>query len=378
MPRPTAPVAADGKPAYRPFGTLRTALALLVLLSHAVEVSPIGQYAPEGLRYGPIAVFVFFALSGFVITEAALAFYRGRAGSFLANRIVRLYPPYAFALVVAIVLLLCSGGPFLDPAWRQWRNVIANFLAIFPSVPLTDRLLGVHQRVDIVSIIWAVRIEFAFYLVVAAALAWDRLARGRSRRIVNAQSVGWLVLALHVLTFYGTPGDGRLAFYLQFAPHFVVGVAAAMRENGAPRAMSWLAGAALLLATAQAVAYPDPSGLAAVHQWAADSRHLSPIILYLALMLVFWRLGVARGGSPRWLRLDRRFGEYSYPIYLLQIPALYFVQWTMMARHGSPHPLNLLLMVVPTVVLAWVVVTASERLLDPLRRRLRRHALPSS
>ena len=81
--------------AYRPFGTLRTALAGLVMLHH-FGIHLAGPDLAAALRQvdlGRLAVVVFFVLSGFVITEAAVTFYSGRPIAFASNRLLRICTP---------------------------------------------------------------------------------------------------------------------------------------------------------------------------------------------------------------------------------------------------------------------------------------------
>ena len=81
----------ENKPApsivYRPFGTMRLFLALLVMLQHYVQwcyPTSMQQFLMP-IEPGSVAVLVFFFLSGFVITEAAELIYQGRPGAFFAT-----------------------------------------------------------------------------------------------------------------------------------------------------------------------------------------------------------------------------------------------------------------------------------------------------
>jgi peptidoglycan/LPS O-acetylase OafA/YrhL len=77
------------------------------MLSHGSHLHPVIDMAlPRSLVYGPVAVFVFFMISGFVIGEAALKFYDGRPVQFFLNRLIRLYPPYLMALALTGLVML--------------------------------------------------------------------------------------------------------------------------------------------------------------------------------------------------------------------------------------------------------------------------------
>ena len=73
-------------PRYRAFGTFRLILAVMVVAQHVVWIAPPGL--SEILRRaatGNIAVLTFFALSGFIMAEAADQFYGGRPWAFSAT-----------------------------------------------------------------------------------------------------------------------------------------------------------------------------------------------------------------------------------------------------------------------------------------------------
>ena len=96
---------APAPPQYRPFGALRLGLALLVVAQHFQHLLPEDQRtAFHRLGLGAVAVAVFFAISGFVVAEANAVFYPGRPGAFLANRLLRVVPPYFAALALSVLV----------------------------------------------------------------------------------------------------------------------------------------------------------------------------------------------------------------------------------------------------------------------------------
>ena len=99
-------------PGYRPFGTLRFVLALLVVVSHSWDLTFAENNLLVDIGIGNVAVMGFFVLSGFIITEALATFYAGRPVAFLANRLTRIAPPYwaALAFSIGVHLLLFAHG----------------------------------------------------------------------------------------------------------------------------------------------------------------------------------------------------------------------------------------------------------------------------
>ncbi|MER8779076.1 hypothetical protein NKJ09_27610 [Mesorhizobium sp. M0189] len=82
-------------------------LAIFVVLQHFLAnlvPEPIAT-APLPCEFGNIAVLVFFALSGFVISEAADRIYAGRPVAFMANRLLRILPHFALATILQSLLL---------------------------------------------------------------------------------------------------------------------------------------------------------------------------------------------------------------------------------------------------------------------------------
>src|SRR5947209_2601884 len=96
---------AEGAYQYRYFGGLRLVLAALVMLQHfAADLAPVPlARAVAPYAVGSMAVLAFFALSGFVITEAVDRVYRDRPGAFLANRLLRIGPHFVLAVALSIL-----------------------------------------------------------------------------------------------------------------------------------------------------------------------------------------------------------------------------------------------------------------------------------
>ena len=92
--------------AYRHFGSFRLLLASLVMFHHYSQ-----DLAPEPFprrsipfQLGSIAVLAFFALSGFVITEAVDRVYSGKPIAFISNRVLRIVPHFVLAVAVSVLL----------------------------------------------------------------------------------------------------------------------------------------------------------------------------------------------------------------------------------------------------------------------------------
>jgi len=287
---------------YRPLGAFRFGLALLVVLQHFQHLLPAGDRAVlSHMGFGALAVCVFFAVSGFVVAEANAVFYAWRPAAFLANRALRLVPPYLAALALSA---LAQGV-----LWHTGRLVLWDYaLSMSPWAPATllSGVVGLvpgfsprwfGQDFEFIPFVWTLRMEIAFYLAAACtmAVAW----RVGARWPVGVALAAGLAASAAFLLLAGRPGA------LSTAPMFLVGVCVFLLQArpGAGRAI-------LLLATAALAA-------AGFVSW---RQHGAPVLAWQvpalgALMAVFaWLVTRRATGRPR--AIDRRLGDLSYPLYL--------------------------------------------------------------
>lgn len=302
--REAASTGAAARPAsYRAFGAFRLFLALLVVVSHSRDLGSPGAISalkPWGL--GNIAVLGFFMLSGFIIAEALERFYAGRTGPFLANRFLRLFPPYlaALALSVAIHLALVGRGPVLTFDYDTLPanlfgpgNLASNLLLVFVWYGLDS--LHIAPVYPFVRYVWAVSVEWLFYVLFAVAFA-PALERVRRPVIVFAAALaaGYLYRYTRVSWFYP----------LTFAPYFVAGVCLY-------HAVQWRDRAALVGAVvALALCYHHYYGYADRTREALMGGVLVVAIAPALAGLARLQLGAG------WRRIDRFLGDLSYPVYL--------------------------------------------------------------
>ena len=138
---------------------------------------------PLGMFFsGGEAVIIFFILSGFVLALPFLAGTPPRYGAFAIRRFFRIYPPYAFALLVAVVArILVAVVPVAG---------ISSWFAAFWAAPVTLKTIAgylamtgfpEHTTIDFVvwSLIHEMRISLIFPLLFAATCfgrPWLRLA----------------------------------------------------------------------------------------------------------------------------------------------------------------------------------------------------------
>jgi peptidoglycan/LPS O-acetylase OafA/YrhL len=294
-PRPSAPQ-------YRPLGAFRFGLALLVVLQHFQHLLPPDRRAVfSHMGFGAIAVCVFFAVSGFVVAEANAVFYVGRPGAFLANRALRLVPPYAAAMALSVAVH--------GVLWHAGRLVLWDYaLTSSPLAParLASVVLGLvpgfnphwlGQDFEFIPFVWTLRMEIAFYLAAAAALAAGLRVGGRWP--VGAAIAAGLAASAAFLLLAGRPGA------LSTAPMFLLGASLFLVHARPGWFRAALATIAALLAATGFVSWRQHG--APVLEW--------QLPLLAALLSLFAWLVTRRVAGPgkSW---DRRLGDLSYPLYL--------------------------------------------------------------
>ena len=131
----------------------------------------------SSLRYG---VEMFFMISGFVILGSLLR--HDTVGSFLQDRVVRIYTAWVPSLVaVTVVCLALNMKMFEDVGALEALGLFtANFLLLPPLIPV--------PMINQVS--WSLSYEWVFYLTAALGMSLYRFAPGRSW-----DKVLWMTLA---------------------------------------------------------------------------------------------------------------------------------------------------------------------------------------
>lgn len=110
---------------------------------------------PLGLpQYGVglIAIYLFFLVSGFVVTPIAM---RLGAAKFAVNRFFRVYPLLAFAVVVGSALLLLGLKPL------TWRDPGVSAMSVLGNLTLVTFSIKPYEA--IVGVTWTLAIEVMFY-----------------------------------------------------------------------------------------------------------------------------------------------------------------------------------------------------------------------
>lgn len=233
------------------FDQMRLAAAMLVVISHAFEISegtranePFLRFSRE-FTFGEIAVLVFFALSGYLLTHSLRR--DATLTRFAMRRARRILP----GLITCVSILVFVAGPALTSlpltdyfgAGGTWA-----FLANIAFVPELRALPGVFGAAPngpaVNAPLWTLHYEVISYALLAALVAVGRFGpRGAAMLL----AVGALIHPL--AEGYVSP---QFAHYMRplslLAPVFFAGALVAMLDAKIPRdARLALAGAGLFL-----------------------------------------------------------------------------------------------------------------------------------
>lgn len=306
MPKqPDAAAAAPQQPRLAQIDGLRAIAALLVVAYHYTwgfgdrfhHATPLGL----NVTYGYLGVYLFFAISGFVIF---MTLDRCREPlDFVASRFARLFPTYwaAVALTFATMQVLAIPGYAIT-----WPQALANLAMVhaFFGVP------------DVDGVYWSLQIELLFYIWMLAVWCLGLL------RHSLALSFAWVGAGLaygiahHVLGI-AIPATIPRFLLLESIPWFVIGMTAytTLRDGRWNRAQ-WLL-LALCFATIAT---------------RGDVDRTIAAMLSTALVLL-----ASRGRLPLLtLRPLVFFGAISYPLYLVHEKIGWAVLLEFEPRFASP------------------------------------------
>jgi peptidoglycan/LPS O-acetylase OafA/YrhL len=309
------------------------------------------------VRYGGIVgVTVFFALSGYLITDRLYA-ERSETGrinlsKFYMRRVLRLVPALVAAVLVTSLFAVATRDPQLDGNYWWQAFAALTYTMDFFGAAGADMPVWGHT--------WSLAVEEQFYLVwpflLLAALALCRSRRYAAIAVgtLAVLALGWRVWLTAALGF-----DGFARVY--YAPDTVsyamlFGCALALGPKLAPKVPTWAGylGIVLLvcLACIPGTDFNGSDRVVSLHVGSAAGLAVIPVL----------------AAAPRMRALDVRllafFGTISYGWYL----------WHQVFLHMHPfgHVAVPVVVKVPLVIVALLTAWASFRWLEqPLQKRFR-------
>ena len=294
------------------FDALRLLAAISVIFSHSFFIAEGTQRSEWLVRLtgnqcilGLCGVFVFFAISGFLVTQSFEE--TGDPLRFLAKRALRIFPGlFVVSLLSALVLapLVTTLEPsafFSRP--EPYRYVIGNTL-LDPIVQELPGVMFVNNPVglEINGSMWTLRVEFIMYLMV--------LGLGVTRLLTLPVVLGLIMLGIACLHFDALHTPERLGGWGWLLGFFAAGMAL-YKLRGTRIFNGWVALVALV---GLVISVP-------LQQFIT----LFPLFgCYLALWLAL---------NPRLPVIPAaRFGDLSYGLYIYGWPVEVAVIWMMGGR----------------------------------------------
>ncbi|GAC1360859.1 MAG: acyltransferase [Acidobacteriaceae bacterium] len=331
------------------FDLLRILFALLVILSHAPELTD-GNPSRELFHrlsrtdetFGGVAVYGFFLLSGFLIVQSWQA--DPHLLNFLRKRLLRIVPGYLVAVLVSVLVvgLLAPATPHF---FRQLGLVHLKGIALLSS-PATPPVLPGATYPLVNGALWTIGYEFRCYLLVALFGVCGLLRR---RYAWLAATLALAALAIHPVdatssaghilqTLFGEPSK---IFHLA-AAFFVGGCFHLFRERIPFRPRLALLAAFALLAGS------------------LSTRTIQAALVLFGGYLLFYFAHLPQASAPS----PRRFPDISYGLYLYGWPAESLWIWFF---HTSPW-LTFVVSALIAATLGWLSWHFVERPMLKLKR----------
>lgn len=309
------------------------------------HVNPFGTVTGAGVD-------IFFVISGFVMVYVSGP-YRQRkkpVSDFMIRRLLRIYPLYAVATV--LTLLIYAYNVYIQGAPAFYDQQPHRVLGAFLFVPTFDQA---HDISPIVDVGWTLYYEMLFYAVFAMALFVSR-----NRLIVAVTAI--LLFLMGGANVLGWADALSVFLRNTIVIEFIFGciLGSVFLSGRLPR---WHPMIYFSLGVAGFTLHPYfPPDQWRFLMWGA------PAFMVVAGCLELERLRKS-AWSPKWLE----FGEISYAVYLFHMMIIYNLAYRLVLKISGPVTSNWVtdLVIIATVMAALAVGASASRFIErPLRRGL--------
>jgi exopolysaccharide production protein ExoZ len=278
-----------------PLQYLRAAAAFCVVLCHASYY--VSQARGDSrmweifARAGTLGVFLFFAISGYLMAHLA----ENASGMrFLVHRLIRIYPIYWLCIFAVIAISYVFGNSVRPDLFA---------LLLVPGV----------TRAYVLGVEWTLPFELTFYLIVFAVIITGL------RKFVPALALVWfLVIELFLVIRPGLQqGQFPMLLHLPFSQYSLPFAAGLLVPFAVRR--GWIGPATPLLAIAMLVATEAAASIGL--GWSSGLMALGCVLLVATAV----QSGHTSKASPNLPLLA--LGDWSYALYLCHVPIIRALCW---------------------------------------------------
>lgn len=339
------------------FGTLRTFLALMVVIAHLGGI----------LRLGAYAVFGFYCLSGYLMTfimHRTYGYTPKGISRYAVNRFLRIYPIYWISILFTAVLIWYFGGDFTSQ-YHQAIYFPENLMVFFKNVLL---FFPYRSLPRLTPPAWALTVEIFFYILIGLGVS-------KNKRITAT----WLILSI---IYHITGAILQVSWKFRYATipaaslPFATGALIFHYRRVWIRYITPLAGKAYRY-------LPFILGFAILANWGSGflTGRLTGIYFYsnyvlCAVMVVVLSDREELPGINR--KFDKWMGDFSYPIYLIHYQ-IGMVLIAVLATAGielkRPDPMLLFVSIPVIFFCAWIVTVTLERPIELIRSKIKNQQL---
>jgi len=268
----------------------------MVLYSHQYPL--LGRESPYiihladnwGLSLGSLGVAIFFAISGYLVTQSWI--HDPHVVRYLAKRFLRVWPGLAVVTLLAVFVIgplvsnLTLHDYFHDPrTWNYLRalylKIIFHLPGVFVDNPFPDAVNGS---------LWTVRIEFRWYLYLLALGMASYVVKPQWRRSVFLVSIAVLVFYYFALHHPQTQSDR--SWTLDYGMYFCLGALMCLYRDQW-KTICWLCALA-----------------AGVIASCLGQTIMAALLIMTPTVIVF-----GRAATPL-IKDVGRFGDFSYGVYI--------------------------------------------------------------
>ncbi len=306
---------------------LRGLASIMVVFTHIYSMAWLGGFFPKlnngfiGFyeRLGGIGVFIFFGISGYLITKSIIR--HNDVKEFLLSRVRRIYPVFGTCHVILFLV-----APLIGYETLKNLSVFEYVKTFFTNLLLLPGVFNFHIAQKNA---WTLSFEFAFYLLTSLFFLALQLHRGKPERRALSMALFLVAAGLSLSLF--------ACYYI--VVFFLVGVTAYFVRR-------WIARIQIhpLAYPIDLLCYLAMFLLLNISTWKGDSRH-DPMLLLVALVSfpLFVCIIREQGVLARLLqtRPFQFYGTISYSLYLAH-PFVMFVlkmvcsRPAVMAKFASP------------------------------------------